>query len=56
MKVYAIGSSHINHLQKYLHENYDMQLANHVVLMHGISGGHVSSMYKYLIEVRTVRF
>lgn len=51
MKVYVIGSSHINHLQKYLNENYDMQLANHVVLMRGISGGHVSSMYKYLIEL-----
>ena len=52
MRTFIVGSSHVNRLQKYIERGHDFRLQNHVISIEGISGGMVSSVYQYLIDIK----
>ena len=52
MRTFIVGSSHVTRLQKYIERGHDFRLQNHVISIEGISGGMVSSVYQYLIDIK----
>lgn len=52
MRIFIVGSSHETRLQKYIERGHDFRLQNHSISIEGISGGMVSSVYQYLIDIK----
>ena len=52
MRTFIVGSSHVNRLQNYIERGHDFRLENHSISIEGISGGMVSSVYQYLIDIK----
>ena len=55
MRTFIVGSSHVTRLQKYIERGHDFRFQNHVISIEGISGGMVSSVYQYLIDIKIVQ-
>ena len=52
MRIFIVGSSHETRLQNYIERGHDFRLENHSISIEGISGGMVSSVYQYLIDIK----
>ena len=52
MKTFAIGSSHVTWLRKFIEKGNDWNLGVHVVKIQGVNVGAVSAMFRKLVDIK----